>query len=178
MDLSWSDLEDWFQEQREVDIESMIEILVDRWRVLNVYIWNDMPRQETAVKARQIARNKCSWLMKVNNLKAFDWLTEKGQGALMPDLDSEERLELNHRAASLEMFPWLMIWRERALVNLQRFATYSDALLQTGRMTRNWRSVANKTGSALEKELEGVIHVIELDGAKPRSHKKKAEEEE
>lgn len=166
-----------FPAQFEEFVEGRVRQLLSRWRLMNTYVRNGLDRQATAKLARQVARSSCAWLMAVHEIPAYDWTYS---GPLMPEAGSEEQRELNHLAASLDISDWLMRWREDTVTRMQWFCSMAACAMERTSipMRKSLRKRINRTANAVQKEIDGVLHAIQVDRAKPKKAKKDTSDSE
>jgi len=178
MDLDQDEVGDWFREGLDAFVEARVAQLVMRWKLMNVYVAGGMEREETAKVCRQVARNSCSWLMKIMGMEAYDWTYLNGSD-LMPDKESEEYRQIAHAAASLDISAWLGRWREECLARMSWYCTMADRALDAGVPQKTAaRKLTNRVAHALNREIDGVLHALHQDNAKPKRRQKGVAEEE
>jgi hypothetical protein len=179
--LAADEVDAWVPEGLNDFVEGRVAALLQRWRLMNVYLAGGFERAETAEVCRRVARNCCSWLMKVTEMEAYDW-TYLNSSSLMPAKGSQEYRELAHVAASLDIGDWMGRWREDVIARLGYYCTMSDRYLTfpgagAGRNSAA-RKLINRTANAISREMDGVIHAIQTNNSKPKRRKKEVEEEE
>jgi hypothetical protein len=170
------DLKDWYEDGFNIELAGHADRLRDRWLVLYVYCRNEMERKHTAEAGRDVARRSGQWLYaKLDFRRYLDWTW-----SAIDHMDPDERVQWNHQAAVIDIEKYLLNWREHTLVILQLFATRCDAVLRKGSMfvSKQERRHYNVVLNILEKEMQGVVHAIKEDHARPRRLKKEVEEEE
>lgn len=178
MEIHEDEVATWFETGLDVFVEEVVTALTARWQLMNVYLAGGFERAETAEVARRVARNSCSWLMKISEMEAYDW-TYKNGSSLMPPKEDPEYKKLAHNAASLDIGSWLYAWRTAVLSRMRWFCSISEkALAIAVKDKQASRKRTNKTAHALQREIDGVLHAIHQDQAKPKRRQKSVSEEE